>query len=89
MFDYGFPENGLAYYRGRNLVSEVSFIQHIGEEKYKLFVNFILHYLADMDVPIKRFVCDDPSLLFMKLKHFQRDFCRVQEEYDQCQPNRT
>jgi len=26
----------------------------VGEEKYKVLVRFILHYVADMDIPIKR-----------------------------------
>lgn len=31
-----------------------SFIQWIGEDQYKELVNFCLHYIADMDIPIKR-----------------------------------
>ena len=53
-FDYGFAENGLTAYKlGKQLPSQ-SFINFIGEEKYKTLVNFILHYVADMDIPIKR-----------------------------------
>lgn len=53
-FDFAFAENGLTAYRlGKELPSQ-SFIKFLGEEKYKTLVNFILHYLADMDVPIKR-----------------------------------
>ncbi|QRV74189.1 hypothetical protein RhiJN_02203 [Ceratobasidium sp. AG-Ba] len=53
-FDYGFAENGLTAYRcGKELASQ-SFIGWVGEEKYKKMVNFILHYLADIDIPIKR-----------------------------------
>ncbi|KAI0708871.1 eukaryotic phosphomannomutase [Cerioporus squamosus] len=53
-FDYAFAENGLTAYKlGQQLPSQ-SFIKFIGEERYKVFVNFILHYLADVDVPIKR-----------------------------------
>ncbi|KIY70797.1 eukaryotic phosphomannomutase [Cylindrobasidium torrendii FP15055 ss-10] len=53
-FDYAFAENGLTAYKlGKELQSQ-SFIKFIGEEKYKKMVNFILHYLADLDVPIKR-----------------------------------
>ena len=55
-FDYAFAENGLTAYKlGKQLPSQ-SFIQFLGEEKYKKLVNFILHYIADMDIPIKRFV---------------------------------
>ncbi|KAL5536971.1 PMM1 [Sanghuangporus sanghuang] len=53
-FDFAFAENGLTAYRlGQKLPSQ-SFIKFIGEEKYKTLVNFILHYIADMDIPIKR-----------------------------------
>jgi len=53
-FDYAFAENGLiAYKAGKQLASQ-SFINHLGEERYKPLVNFILHYLADLDIPIKR-----------------------------------
>ena len=53
-FDYGFAENGLVAYKlGKELPSQ-SFIKFLGEEKYKPMVNFILHYIADLDLPIKR-----------------------------------
>jgi phosphomannomutase len=53
-FDYAFAENGLtAYKMGKPLESQ-SFIKHVGEDQYKVLVNFILHYIADMDIPIKR-----------------------------------
>jgi len=53
-FDYFFAENGLTAYKlGRPLPSQ-SFIKFIGEEKYKVLASFILHYIADLDIPIKR-----------------------------------
>jgi len=53
-FDYAFGENGLTAYKlGQKLESQ-SFIKFIGEEKYKVLVKFILHYVADLDIPIKR-----------------------------------
>lgn len=53
-FDYAFAENGLTAYKlGLQLPSQ-SFIKYIGEERYKALVNFILHYIADLDIPIKR-----------------------------------
>ncbi len=53
-FDYTFAENGLTAYKlGKQLPSQ-SFIKFIGEERYKRLANFILHYLADLDIPIKR-----------------------------------
>jgi phosphomannomutase len=55
-FDFAFAENGLTAYRlGKQLPSQ-SFIKFIGEECYKKLVNFILHYVADLDIPIKRHV---------------------------------
>lgn len=53
-FDFAFAENGLtAYKMGKALPSE-SCIHYIGEERWKKMVNFILHYIADLDIPIKR-----------------------------------
>jgi len=53
-FDFAFAENGLTAYRlGKQLESQ-SFIKAVGEERYKKLVNFILHYVADLDIPIKR-----------------------------------
>ncbi|KAF7798579.1 hypothetical protein EIP86_009801 [Pleurotus ostreatoroseus] len=53
-FDYAFAENGLTAYKlGKQLPSE-SFIHFLGEERYKPLVNFILRYIADLDIPIKR-----------------------------------
>ncbi|KAI9511584.1 eukaryotic phosphomannomutase [Russula earlei] len=53
-FDFAFAENGLTAYRlGKPLESQ-SFIKAVGEERYKKLVNFILHYVADLDIPIKR-----------------------------------
>lgn len=49
-----FAENGLTAFKlGKPLPSQ-SFIKHVGEEKYKKLANFILHYIADLDIPIKR-----------------------------------
>lgn len=55
-FDYAFAENGLTAYKlGQPLASQ-SFIKFLGEERHKTLVNFILHYIADLDIPIKRCV---------------------------------
>ncbi|KAL7270108.1 Phosphomannomutase 1 [Rhizina undulata] len=54
IFDFCFAENGLTAIRlGEHLPSN-SFIEWIGEEKYKKMAKFILHYIADLDIPIKR-----------------------------------
>jgi phosphomannomutase len=54
MFDWCFAENGLTAYKlGAELPSN-SFIKWIGEDQYKELTRFILHYIADLDIPIKR-----------------------------------
>jgi phosphomannomutase len=53
-FDFGFSENGAVAYRKGKLIGQESFIGYLGEEKYKQLINWTLHYLADIDIPIKR-----------------------------------
>lgn len=53
-FDYGFSENGLVAYKLGKEIARQSFINFVGEEEYKKFVKFVLHYIADLDIPIKR-----------------------------------
>lgn len=53
-FDYCFSENGLTAYKlGKELASQ-SFIGWIGNEKYNKLVKFILRYLSDIDIPVRR-----------------------------------
>ncbi|GAB7357221.1 hypothetical protein MBLNU459_g8202t1 [Dothideomycetes sp. NU459] len=54
LFDFCFAENGLTAYRMGVPIASQSFIQWIGEEPYKKLVKFILHYIADLDIPKKR-----------------------------------
>jgi len=53
-FDYVFAENGLVAYKDGALVATQSLKAHLGEDKLKTFLNFVLHYVADLDIPIKR-----------------------------------
>ncbi|SCV74976.1 BQ2448_8005 [Microbotryum intermedium] len=53
-FDFCFAENGLTAIKLGEELDSASFIKFIGEEKYKKMVKFILHYIADLDIPIKR-----------------------------------
>jgi hypothetical protein len=39
-----------------NELDSASFIKFVGEEEYKKIVNFILRYLSEVDVPVKRLV---------------------------------
>ncbi|KAK6334186.1 Phosphomannomutase [Orbilia brochopaga] len=54
LFDFCFSENGLTAYRLGEKLPSNSFIQYVGEDNYKPLANFILHYIADLDIPVKR-----------------------------------
>ncbi len=54
LFDFCFSENGLTAYRLGSPLSSQTFIGWLGETKYKALVKFILHYVADLDIPVKR-----------------------------------
>lgn len=61
-FDYGFAENGLTAYKNGEPLPSASFIKEVGEERYKPLVNFVLHYIADLDIPIKRYAQRLPQI---------------------------
>ncbi|RXI08025.1 hypothetical protein DVH24_014591, partial [Malus domestica] len=52
--DYVFSENGLVAHKDRTLIGTQSLKTYLGEDKLKEFINFTLHYIADLDIPIKR-----------------------------------
>ncbi|KAK4186468.1 eukaryotic phosphomannomutase [Podospora australis] len=54
LFDFCFSENGLTAYKLGEPLPSNSFIKWIGEDQYKELVRFILHYIADLEIPIKR-----------------------------------
>lgn len=54
LFDFCFAENGLTAYKLGQPLPSNSFIRWIGEDQYKQLVNFCLHYIADLDIPVKR-----------------------------------
>jgi len=53
-YDYVFSENGLVAHKAGKTLAIQSLKKHLGEEKLKKFINFVLHYVADLDIPIKR-----------------------------------
>ena len=53
-FDYNFGENGLDAWKEGKQFATASFKEYLGEDKLKKFLNFTLHQLADIDIPIKR-----------------------------------
>ena len=52
--EFCFYENGLDAFEAGKLIEKQSFKSWMGEEKLKSFINFCLHYIADLDIPIKR-----------------------------------
>jgi len=54
LFDFCFSENGLVAFRMGQPLASTSFIQWLGEAKWKTMVNFVLRYVADLDLPVKR-----------------------------------
>ncbi|KAF9174306.1 Phosphomannomutase [Mortierella sp. AD011] len=53
-FDFCFSENGLTAYKNGVQLASQSFIGYLGEERYKKLANFVLRYIADLDIPVKR-----------------------------------
>ncbi|XP_038682405.1 phosphomannomutase-like [Tripterygium wilfordii] len=53
-YDYVFSENGLVAHKDGKLIGTQSLKSFLGEEKLKEFINFTLHYIADLDIQIKR-----------------------------------
>ncbi|PON52895.1 Eukaryotic phosphomannomutase [Parasponia andersonii] len=53
-YDYVFSENGLVAHKDGKLIGTQSLKSFLGEEKLKEFISFTLHYIADLDIPIKR-----------------------------------
>ncbi|RDA83289.1 hypothetical protein CP532_3697 [Ophiocordyceps camponoti-leonardi (nom. inval.)] len=54
LFDFCFSENGLTAFKMGEQLTSNSFIQWLGEEKYRKLVDFVLRYVADLDIPVKR-----------------------------------
>jgi phosphomannomutase len=54
LFDYFFSENGLAAYKAGQLTKKTSIKEHLGDAKLKPLINFILAYIANLDIPVKR-----------------------------------
>ncbi|XP_037933360.1 phosphomannomutase-like [Teleopsis dalmanni] len=53
-FDFIFPENGLVQIENGQEVGKQNIIKHLGEETLQRFINFVLKYLSELAVPIKR-----------------------------------
>ncbi|KAJ4956550.1 hypothetical protein NE237_013333 [Protea cynaroides] len=53
-YDYVFSENGLVAHKDGKLIGTQSLKSLLGEEILKELINFTLHYIADLDIPLKR-----------------------------------
>ncbi|XP_065864653.1 phosphomannomutase isoform X2 [Euphorbia lathyris] len=53
-YDYVFSENGLVAHKDGKLIGTQSMKAFVGDGNLKEFINFTLHYIADLDIPIKR-----------------------------------
>ncbi|XP_078427471.1 phosphomannomutase isoform X2 [Wolffia australiana] len=53
-YDFVFSENGLIAHKDGKHIGSQSLKTFLGEDKLKEFINFTLHYIADLDIPIKR-----------------------------------
>ncbi|GAV85572.1 PMM domain-containing protein [Cephalotus follicularis] len=53
-YDYVFSENGLVAHKYGKLIGTQSVKSFLGEGNLKELINYILHYIADLDIPIKR-----------------------------------
>ncbi|TGO18680.1 hypothetical protein BTUL_0008g00640 [Botrytis tulipae] len=54
LFDFCFAENGLTAFRMGTPLPGISFVEWMGQKRYNIFINWILHYIADLDIPVKR-----------------------------------
>ncbi|MCY3410639.1 MAG: HAD-IIB family hydrolase [Candidatus Heimdallarchaeota archaeon] len=53
-FTYVFSENGLMAHKNGKLFASQSLKDYLGEEKLKSLINFVLKYVSELDIPIKR-----------------------------------
>ncbi|EDW70505.1 phosphomannomutase [Drosophila virilis] len=53
-FDFIFPENGLVQIERGKEVGKQNIIQHLGESTLQRFINYVLRYLSELELPIKR-----------------------------------
>jgi len=52
-FPWNFSQNGLVAYKNGELLQVQTISNHIGEDNVKRIVNWVLKYVAELDIPIK------------------------------------
>ena len=50
---WNFSQNGLVAYQDGKLLESNSISKHLGEDNIKRIVNWVMKYLADVDLPVK------------------------------------
>jgi phosphomannomutase len=53
-FPWNFSQNGLVAYKNGEILEIQTISKHIGEQNVKRLVNWVLKYLSDVDIPVKR-----------------------------------
>lgn len=53
VFPYNFSQNGLVAYKNGELLEIQTISKHLGEDNVKRLVNWVMKYLADVDLPVK------------------------------------
>jgi phosphomannomutase len=53
MFPYNFSQNGLVAYKNGKILEVQTIAKFLGEDNIKRIVNWVLKYLADVDIPVK------------------------------------
>jgi phosphomannomutase len=54
VFPYNFSQNGLVAYKDGELLEVQTISKFLGEDNVKRLVNWVMKYLADVDMPVKR-----------------------------------
>ncbi|CAJ1957220.1 unnamed protein product [Cylindrotheca closterium] len=54
VFPYNFSQNGLVAYKNGELLEIQTISKHLGEDNVKRIANWVMKYLADIDLPVKR-----------------------------------
>lgn len=53
-YDYLFSENGLVAHKAGELLATQSLKKFLGEDNLKRLINFVLKYVSELDIPVKR-----------------------------------
>ncbi len=56
-FPYNFSQNGLVAYKDGKILEVQTISKFLGEDNIKRIVNWVMKYLADIDIPVKVCAC--------------------------------